>query len=128
MRIVDIGRAVAALLSLSTFVFLFLHDSWRADNMFLVPDLILCAFLLAAALLPGRFAVAALPAAFAYTAGVLITSVFSYVVRGEFGLPSLAGVLLATVAAIALVRHGLAGREPASGRGSGGGARLVTED
>jgi hypothetical protein len=102
MRIVPWGRLVAALLSLSTFVFLFLHDSWRSDNLFLVPDLILIAALAIAAALPDRLARTALPVAFAYTGGVLVTSVASYAVRSEFGLPSAVGALIALTLATLL--------------------------
>ncbi|SNY70653.1 hypothetical protein [Paractinoplanes atraurantiacus] len=100
MRLLNAGRLVAAVLSLTTFVYLFVHDSWRADNLFLVPDLILVAALAVAAALPARHAAVALPVAFAYAGGVLATSVASYAVRSELGLPSLAGA----VTALALAR------------------------
>lgn len=99
MNLVAIGRFVAAGLSMSTFIFLFLHDSWRAENLFLVPDLILCAALAAGALLPNQWASRWLPIAFGYTAGVLTCSVASYAVRGEVGLPSLLGAFLAAALA-----------------------------
>lgn len=102
MRIVLIGRLVAAVLSLTTLVFLFVHDSWRSDNLFLVPDLILIVTLAVAAALPGRLARTALPIAFAYSGGVLVTSVASYAVRGEFGLPSTVGALTALTLATLL--------------------------
>ncbi|GAA0473535.1 hypothetical protein Ade02nite_86250 [Paractinoplanes deccanensis] len=104
MRLLTLGRLAAAVLSVLTFVFLFLHDSWHADNLFLVPDLILIAALAVAAALPARHAAAALPIAFAYTTGVLATSVASYAVRSELGLPSLAGALTALGFAVALAR------------------------
>ncbi|MEU4428513.1 hypothetical protein AB0F81_48510 [Actinoplanes sp. NPDC024001] len=104
MRLLTVGRAAAAFLSLSTFVFLFLHDSWRRDNLFLVPDLILCALLLVGALLPPRAAPAALTIGFSYAAGVLTTSVLSYAVRSELGLPSLIGAVTAATLAVALAR------------------------
>jgi hypothetical protein len=104
MRLLLAGRVAAAVLSLSTFVFLFLHDSWRRDNMFLVPDLILCGILLIGALLPDRPAAATLTVGFGYAAGVLSTSVLSYAVRGEFGLPSLVGAVTAAALAGALAQ------------------------
>jgi hypothetical protein len=111
MRLLMVGRAAAAVLSLSTFLFLFLHDSWRADNLFLVPDLVLCAVLIGGAVLPGRAATAVLTVGFAYTAGVLATSSFSYLVRGEIGVPSMIGaVAAATLAAL------LSGRGPGVAR------------
>jgi hypothetical protein len=70
MSLLTAARIVAVGLSLTTFVFLFLHDSFRSDNLFLVPDLVLCTALVVAAALPGRFAVPALIAAFGMTCGV----------------------------------------------------------
>ncbi|XVV13111.1 hypothetical protein ACQP2X_01785 [Actinoplanes sp. CA-131856] len=104
MRLLTLSRLVAAVLSLTTFVFLFLHDSWQADNLFLVPDLILIAALAVAAALPARQAMVALPVAFAYSTGVLAASVASYAVRSELGLPSLAGAVIALTLAIVLTR------------------------
>ena len=40
--------------------------------------------------------------AFAYTGGVLVTSVASYAVRSEFGLPSAVGALIALTLATLL--------------------------
>ncbi|MGI5211728.1 hypothetical protein [Plantactinospora sp. CA-290183] len=111
MRTLLIGRIGALTLGGATFVFLFLHDSWRSDNLFLVPDLVLCAVLLAAAALPARLVPPPLLAAFGYTAGVLATSVASYAVEGRLGLPSLIGALTALALAVALVP--LATRGPA---------------
>lgn len=105
MSLLGFGRTAAVALSVSTFVFLFLHDSWRSDNQFLVPDLILCAGLLVAAGLPERLAVAVLPVAFGFTAGVLAVSVASYAVRDELGLPSLLGAVGAVVMALLLARR-----------------------
>lgn len=97
MSIVTAGRVTALALSAGTFAFLFINDSWRADNLFLVPDLVLSAALLAAALVPERWAARALPVAFGFSAGVLITSVMSYVVEGRFGFASLLGAVVAVV-------------------------------
>ncbi|MEV4344331.1 hypothetical protein AB0J83_07630 [Actinoplanes sp. NPDC049596] len=104
MRLLTVGRLVAAMLSLTTFVFLFVHDSWRAENLFLVPDLILIAALAVAATMPDHSAAAALPVAFAYAGGVLATSVASYAVRSELGLPSLAGAVIALALTALLAR------------------------
>jgi hypothetical protein len=106
MRLLMWGRIAAAILSLTTFVFLFLHDSWRSDNLFLVPDLILIGALAIASALPGRLARVALPVAFAYTGGVLATSASSYAVQGEFGLPSTVGALTAIILAVLLTGRG----------------------
>ncbi|GAA0907553.1 hypothetical protein GCM10009557_82400 [Virgisporangium ochraceum] len=96
----------AVALSVSTFVFLFLHDSWRSDNPFLVPDLVLCAGLLVAAALPARLATAGLPVVLGFAAGVFAVSVASYAVRDELGLPSLLGSVGAVVMALLLGRQG----------------------
>ena len=104
MNLVAIGRFAAAGMSLATFVFLFLHDSWRTENLFLVPDLILCAALAVAAVLPDRSARRWLPIAFGYAAGILTCSVASYAVRGEVGVASALGALLAVVLAALTVR------------------------
>ncbi|MCY1137461.1 hypothetical protein OWR29_05575 [Actinoplanes sp. Pm04-4] len=100
MRLLQWGRIAAAFLSLTTLVFLFVHDSWRPDNLFLVPDLILIVALAVAAVLPDRLARVALPAAFAYSGGVLATSAASYAVEGELGLPSVLGAVLAVALAV----------------------------
>ncbi|QFG22309.1 hypothetical protein [Actinomadura sp. WMMB 499] len=91
MTFIGFGRAFAVLISVTTFVFLFVHDSWRGDNLFLVPDLILCALLLIAAALPGRYAAPALGFALAMSAGVFTASVSSYAVRGNWAPPACSG-------------------------------------
>ncbi|MGH3877565.1 MAG: hypothetical protein ACRDSK_11085 [Actinophytocola sp.] len=96
------ARVAALALSAGTFVFLFLNDSWRADNLFLVPDLLLCAVLAVAALLPDRPAVPALIYAFGMAAGVLAASVASYAVDGRLGAASLFGAVVAVVMAALL--------------------------
>jgi hypothetical protein len=105
MSLLGVGRVAAVALSVSTFVFLFLHDSWRSDNQFLVPDLILCAALLVAAGLPATWAVATLPTVFGFAGGVFAVSVASYAVRDEVGLPSLLGAVGAVVMALLLARR-----------------------
>jgi hypothetical protein len=104
MNLIVLGRVVAAGVSLSTFVFLFLHDSWRADNIFLVPDLILIVALLVSAVLPARFAVRAMVISLSLAAGVFATSVASYAVRDEFGAASLLGAVGTLVMAGLLTR------------------------
>ncbi|MDG4797416.1 hypothetical protein [Micromonospora sp. WMMD1082] len=102
MTVVTLGRVGAVALSAGTFLFLFLNDSWRRDNLFLVPDLILCVLLVVAASLPARHAVPALLFGFGLTAGVLVTSVSSYAVSGRLGLASLVGAVAAVALAGAL--------------------------
>ncbi|RZS45056.1 hypothetical protein EV193_101940 [Herbihabitans rhizosphaerae] len=104
MPVVTIGRVSALVLSGGTFAFLFVNNSWRSDNLFLVPDLILCAVLVAAALTPRPRVQRALLFAFGLTAGVLMTSVASYAVDGRLGVASLIGAVLSVVAAALLAR------------------------
>ncbi|WP_192810199.1 hypothetical protein [Actinomadura rudentiformis] len=111
MTTLKIGRGAAVLLSLGTFAFLFPTGSWRADNLFLVPDLILCAALLVAAALPDRMAAPALLAAYCFSAGVLVTAVASYAVDGRLGIGSLIGASGALIMTTLLLRTGQA--EPA---------------
>lgn len=94
-----IARIIAIGVGLSTFIFLFPLGSWRADNIFLIPDLILSPALIIAALLPARIARPALLLALGFASGVLITAGNAYAVRGEFGLAQ-AGAGLVLVAAV----------------------------
>lgn len=99
------GRVVAVFLSVTTFVYLFVHDSWRSDNIFLVPDLVVCTALLAGAALPvPRIAVPVMMIGFGLAAGVFATSVASYAVRDEFGAASLLGALASLAMAALLAR------------------------
>lgn len=112
------ARLVAAGTSVVTLVYLFLHDSWRADNVFLVPDLVLCGVLLAGAALPAARAGTVLLPGFALAAGVFGTSVSSYAVGGELGVPSLAGALGCAAMTVLLGRERSAdrGQDPQLGR------------
>lgn len=113
MSIITVGRVVALVLSVSTFAFLFVNDSWRSDNLFLVPDLILCAALVVAAATPARWAGHALLFAFGLTAGVFMTSVTSYAIDGRLGIASLLGAVIA-VGFAALLPRALPRTQPAN--------------
>ncbi|GAA3386602.1 hypothetical protein [Cryptosporangium minutisporangium] len=104
MPVVQAARLLALFLSATTFAFLFLHDSWRTDNLFLVPDLLLCAALVAAAAVPAERGLPYLLAAFGYTSGVLTTAAFEYVAQGQLGVPSLLGALGAVAVTVLLAR------------------------
>lgn len=104
MTSLKLARITAVLIGTGTFAFLFLTDSWHLGNLFLVPDLLLCAALLIAAALPDRAAGLALPAAFCFSAGVLITAVASYAVDGRIGVAALAGCISSVVMAVVLLR------------------------
>lgn len=102
-----VARVGAILVSLGTFAFLFVGDGWQSDNAFLVPDLILCAGLVAAVFLRGPVAVPALILTLGLAAGVLMTSVSSSAVDGELSIPSGFAAASALVLALLLlpVRH-----------------------
>ncbi|WP_117209593.1 hypothetical protein [Allorhizocola rhizosphaerae] len=102
-----VARIIGIAVSAGTFVFLFIGGSWRPDNPFLVPDLILCGLLVAAALVPARIAATALIFAFGLTAGVLMSAAASYLVTGRLGAASLLGAITAIVMGGVLVRHQL---------------------
>ncbi|TDC53085.1 hypothetical protein E1212_06610 [Jiangella ureilytica] len=106
---ITVARVVATGTSIVTLVYLFLHDSWRADNVFLVPDLVLCAVLLVGAVLPPAWAGTVLLSGFALAAGVFGTSVSSYAVDGELGVPSLAGAVGCAAMTVLLGRDRSAG-------------------
>ncbi|HEY0691102.1 MAG TPA: hypothetical protein VGD71_18940 [Kribbella sp.] len=110
MNTVAASRVAAVALSAGTFLFLFLNSSWRRDNLFLVPDLILCVLLLVAASLPARHAVPVMIFSFGLTAGVLMTSVSSFAVDGRLGPASLASAIAAVVMAGVLIRTHLRSR------------------
>lgn len=94
MKSLTIIRSVAIALGVITFAFFFIHDNFRLDNIFFIPDMLLCIALVVAALLPKNFAVPALMATFGAAAGIFSVSVASYAVRGEFGLASFIGILI----------------------------------
>jgi hypothetical protein len=102
---IKLGRAVALIVGLATFAYLFIHDSWQADNLFLVPDLILSVTLVAAAAAPSRWARGALLLGLGFAAGVLATSVSAYAVDGRLGAASLAGALACAIAGLLLLRN-----------------------
>jgi hypothetical protein len=100
-----LARITAVLVGVGTFAFLFISNSWSPDNLFLVPDLIITAALVIAALLPKRLARPALLFAFGLAAGVLMTATSWYAIRGQLGLASLIGAAASAVMA-ALVAAG----------------------
>lgn len=114
---VNISRGVAIIVSLLMIQYFFTSDAVRSDNMFLVPDLLLAFFLLVSGLLPTRIAKPALIYAFGWTGGVLTTSMFGYVVRGEFpqdGGNHLFLIIPCAAMAVALARN-LQKRDRAAG-------------
>jgi hypothetical protein len=102
MSLLAFSRAAAVALSVGTFAFLFLNGSWQAGNVFLVPDLVLCALLVIAAVLPARVAVPALTFSFALAAGVLMTAVTADAIAGRLNFAGAFGVLTAVALPLAL--------------------------
>jgi hypothetical protein len=98
-----LARITAILIGVGTFAFLFISNSWSPDNLFLVPDLIITAALVIAALLPARIARPALLFAFGLAAGVLMTATSWYAIRGQLGLASLIGAVASAAAATVVV-------------------------
>jgi hypothetical protein len=105
MNIVTVARVVAIALGIITFAFFFIHDNFRLDNLFFVPDMILVALLIVAGLLPQKLAVPALVFVYGMATGIFMTSVSSYAVRGEFGLASFIGVIGSAIMAVLLVKY-----------------------
>lgn len=99
-RLLSFARIGAVLLSLGTFAFLFVNDHWRLDNAFLIPDLIICALLIVAAIAPRERAAGLLLLAFASTAGVLGVAFSSLAVAGQPGFGALGGAVVATAFAL----------------------------
>ncbi|SDQ51792.1 hypothetical protein [Thermostaphylospora chromogena] len=102
MNVLSVARGVAAVMTVIMVVYLALDGAHRPANPFLVPDIAVAVLLAGAALLPRRAAPVGLVFAFAWTAGVITVSLFSYVVRGEFSWGNLALVLAALVTAASL--------------------------
>ncbi|MEU6712261.1 hypothetical protein ABZ897_12350 [Nonomuraea sp. NPDC046802] len=105
MNIVAVARCVAAIMSLIMAVYLALDGAHRPANLFLWPDVAVAVVLAVAGALPSRYAPAAMLFAFGWSGGVITTSIFSYVVRGEFAWPNLGLVLIAMAMTALLIRH-----------------------
>ncbi|MFC4004990.1 hypothetical protein ACFS2C_27745 [Prauserella oleivorans] len=103
-----VSRGVAVAVSVPTFLVLLLGGGVRADNPFLVPDLVLCAGLLVGAVVPGRVAVPLLRIMFGFAAGVITTAVFDYVARGELqdGIATVVAAVACVVMTVLLAVDG----------------------
>lgn len=97
-------RVVAVALGLITFVFFFIHDTFRLDNIFLIPDVLLCLALVIGGISPQRVAAPVLLASFGGAAGIFGVSVASYAVRGELGAASIIGVVISLVMVVVISR------------------------
>lgn len=107
MTLLRTARIVAAIQATVMTVYFLVTDAVRADNPFLVPDLLLTVLLVVAACLPARWAVPALVFAFGLAAGVWTVSLSHYAVRGELvdGLDHLPLIGASVVQSLFLVRH-----------------------
>jgi hypothetical protein len=107
---IGVARVVAVALVLVMAYYFATSNAIRSGNAFLVPDALLTVFLLAAAVLPSRWAGPALIFALAWAAAVWTVSLCTYAVRGEFadGANHLALILPAVAAAafLAVTRDG----------------------
>ncbi|MEO3814600.1 hypothetical protein ABGB17_36865 [Sphaerisporangium sp. B11E5] len=83
-RTVTVARYVALTLTAVMIWYFLTSDAVRAGNPFLVPDLLLTAFLLISAVLPHRLAAPALLFAFPWAAAVWTVSLFTYITRDAF--------------------------------------------
>ncbi|GIG91105.1 hypothetical protein [Plantactinospora endophytica] len=110
---VAVARGTAALLTVVMVWYFATSGAVRSDNLFLVPDLLVTVFALGSSLLPRRVAVPAMLFAYAWAAAVFTTSLFSYVVRGEFPVDHVFLILPSVVLAVLLGRIA-AGRVPAT--------------
>lgn len=111
MNVLPVARGVAAIMTVIMVVYLAVDGAHRPANPFLVPDIAVAVLLAGAALLPRSMAPVGLVFAFAWTAGVITVSLFSYVVRGEFSWGNLALVLAALVTAGALAGRAVRAEE-----------------
>jgi ABC-type dipeptide/oligopeptide/nickel transport system permease component len=120
MTVLRTARVVAAILATVMLVFLALTGAIRADNPFMVPDLLLSVLLLVTACLPARWAAPALLFAFGLASGVWTASLSHYAVRGELvdGLDHLPLIGACVIQSVFLVRRLIRGpvgtpRDPA---------------
>jgi hypothetical protein len=118
-RLLTAGRIVAMAVAVPTFLYLFGEDRFSADNVFLVPDLVLCALLFTAALLPARHSVPALTLGFGLAAGVIGTAVSERVVQDSFNGLTVLVAAACLVMAVLFARRARPTR-PARGRRTSG--------
>jgi ABC-type dipeptide/oligopeptide/nickel transport system permease component len=111
MTVLRTARVVAAILATVMLVFLVVTGAIRADNPFMVPDLLLSILLLVTACLPARWAAPALLFAFGLASGVWTTSLSHYAVRGELvdGLDHLPLIGACVIQSLFLARRLLRG-------------------
>lgn len=91
-------RTAAVATAVGTIVFLFIGGDWRLGNLFLFPDLMVCAILLVGAFAPHRSMRVLLFAGFAVGVGVFSAANASYLVDGRFGIGAFIALLTCTVA------------------------------
>lgn len=97
-------RVVAVALAVVTFVFFFINDTFRLDNIFFIPDVLLCLALIIGGICPRKLAFPVLIASFGAATGIFSVSVAWYAVRSEFGAASFLGVLISIVMVVVVAR------------------------
>lgn len=98
-------RISAAITAAGTLIFLFIGGDWRWSNMFLIPDLVVCAILLAGAVLSGPRLRLVLMIGFSCGAGVFSVATASYLAQGRFGVGATIALLTCCAATIYLARR-----------------------
>lgn len=98
LRIAAVGTAVG------TFAFLVIGDDLRLSNLFLAPDLVVCAVLLGGAASPRSLMLPVLLLGFGVGAGVFMTASADYLLQGRFGIGAAIGLLTSVIAAGFIVR------------------------
>ncbi|MFI7708486.1 hypothetical protein [Nonomuraea sp. NPDC049480] len=105
MKLVTVARYYAVVLGLGTVGYLFFTGMVRADNAFLIPDLVISALLVATAFLPPAYVVRGMILAYGMAAGVFTAAVFTSLVRGELGVVSMAAAASLVVAVLLVARQ-----------------------
>ncbi|MGI5290707.1 hypothetical protein ACQEVF_46320 [Nonomuraea polychroma] len=103
MKLVTVARYYAVALGLGTVGYLFLAGMVRADNAFLIPDLIISGLLIMSAFLPPAYEVRGMILAYGMAAGVFTTAAFSALTRGDLGVVTVAAAAGSLVVAALLV-------------------------
>jgi hypothetical protein len=98
------ARTVALIIATIMTVYFVVTDAVRADNPFLVPDLVLAVALLVSALLPRRLASPALIFSFGWAAGVFTTSMCTHIINGRFPVDHVVLLIFCTAVPALLAR------------------------
>src|SRR3546814_8585329 len=97
-------RGAACGAAFGTFAFLLIGDDWPLSHIFLVPDLVVCIALVAAALLPRSRALPVILMAFGIGVGVFMTAPADYLVQGRFGIGAFTVLATSAIAGFFIIR------------------------